>query len=297
LTTDLDLTTLVREMSHMLEVTISKKATLDYRFADEIPAIEGDSSQIGQVVMNLITNASEALDDGVGTITVSTGTMKCNAAFLQENYTDESVPDGEYVYLEVTDTGHGMDKAVLSRLFDPFFTTKFTGRGLGLSAVIGIVRSHRGALKIRSAEGQGSTFLVLFPAHKAEPDRHIQPNEQTVTGSVNCGTILVVDDEAPVREVAGRMLRSLGFEVIQAANGREGLELFDTHRERIRGVLLDRTMPDMDGDKVQERIREIDPEMLVVQISGYGKRENNNDPFIQKPFTMKDLENKLADLL
>ncbi|MBD3868811.1 MAG: PAS domain-containing protein [Acidobacteria bacterium] len=297
LTTDLDLTALVREMSHMLEVSISKKAKLDYRFADDIPPVEGDSSQIGQVVMNLITNASEALDDGVGTITVSTGTMNCNGAFLRENYTDESVPEGEYVYLEVTDTGHGMDQSVLSRLFDPFFTTKFTGRGLGLSAVLGIVRSHRGALKIRSAEGQGSTFLVLFPACRIESGLQTPATDPIVTGSPDVGTVLVVDDEEPVRDVAGRMLRALGFDVILAANGREGLELFDTHRERLRCVLLDRTMPDMDGDKVLERIREIDPEMLVIQVSGYGQRENNSDPFIQKPFTLTDLENKLADLL
>ncbi len=296
-TTDLNLSDLVRELSHMLEVTISKKAKLDYRFADEIPAIEGDSSQIGQVVMNLITNASEALDGAVGTISVSTGSMNCSETFLRDNYTDELVSAGEYVYLEVTDTGHGMDEKVMSRLFDPFFSTKFTGRGLGLSAVIGIVRSHRGALKVRSAQDEGSTFLVLFPARKIDSDLPVATGAAQSARAANGGAILVVDDEEPVRDVAGRMLESLGFDVILAANGREGLELFDAHRHRLRCVLLDRTMPDLDGDQVLARIREIDPDIPVIQISGYGSLEQNGDPFIQKPFTLAVLEKKLANLL
>ncbi len=295
---NLNLSDLVREMAHMLEVTISKKAALDYRFADDIPAVEGDAAQIGQVVMNLITNASEALGGEGGTITVSTGIMNCNEAFLRDNYTDTPVPAGEYVFLEVTDTGRGMSEKVLSRLFDPFFTTKFTGRGLGLSAVLGIVRSHRGAMKIHSTEGKGTTFLVLFPANRVEVGPPVETATVAPARSIGIGTILVVDDEQSVRDVAGKMLRSLGFDVILAANGREGLEQFSAHREQLRCVLLDRTMPDMDGDQVLERIREIDPVIPVIQISGYGNQEHGgDDPFIHKPFTMADLENKLGILL
>uniref|UniRef100_UPI002ADE7C8B PAS domain S-box protein n=1 Tax=Tepidiforma sp. TaxID=2682230 RepID=UPI002ADE7C8B len=159
----LNLSRLVEEMAHLLEVSVSKRAVLKYRFAPDLPLIEGDATQVRQVIMNLITNASDAIGDRSGVISISTGLMHADRAYLRTAYMDDDLPEGDYVYLEVADTGVGMDEATAARIFDPFFTTKFTGRGLGLAAVLGIVRSHRGAIKLYTEPGRGTTFKILFP--------------------------------------------------------------------------------------------------------------------------------------
>ncbi|GAG07392.1 unnamed protein product, partial [marine sediment metagenome] len=213
---------LVEEMAHLLEASISKKAILKYDFAQSLPAIKADPTQIRQVVMNLITNASEAIGDDQGVISISTGVLECDRKYLSETYLDEQLPEGAYAYFEVADTGCGMDAKTLGKIFDPFFTTKFTGRGLGLAAVLGIMRGHNGALKVHSEPGKGTTFRVLFPCL----DRPPEPSEKEAARTDpwrGSGTILLVDDEQPVRAVAKRMLERAGFTVLTAANGREAL--------------------------------------------------------------------------
>ncbi|MCP4679165.1 MAG: PAS domain S-box protein [Deltaproteobacteria bacterium] len=162
----INLQTLVEEMVHLLEVSISKKVVINYDFAGNVPSIEADATQIRQIVMNLVINASEAIGDHSGVISIRTGVMECDRNYLNDTCLDDNLPEGVYSYFEISDTGGGMDKETIAKIFDPFFTTKFTGRGLGLAAVLGIVRGHKGAVEIRSRSGKGTTFTVLFPALK-----------------------------------------------------------------------------------------------------------------------------------
>ncbi len=222
---------LVEEMAHLLAVSISKKTVLEFNFAENLPAFDGDMTQIRQVIMNLITNASEAIGDEGGTIVLTTGAMECGRDCLNEinevlgSGLDKPLPEGVYVYFEVSDTGCGADAETVEKIFDPFFTTKFTGRGLGMSAVLGIVRGHRGGIKIRSEVGQGTTFTVLFPANEQDAEGVGKRNvtEADENGWRGSGTILVVDDEETVCSVAEQMLDRFGFSVLTAVDGSEAL--------------------------------------------------------------------------
>jgi PAS domain S-box-containing protein len=238
----IDLSQLVDNMVHLMRVSISKKATLNCELSDRLPVIEGDSGHISQVVLNLITNASEALGEKPGSITVRTGTIAVDHAYLSETFLHEDLAEGPYVFLEVSDTGSGMDEGTRSKIFDPFFSTKFTGRGLGLAVLLGIVRAHRGAIRVDSRTGEGTTFRVIFPpteeALPVQPDAAPTPNSWE--GS---GTVLVVDDEADVRDVVGAMAPRFGLTVVTARNGREAVELFRSGSRNIVAVLLDMTMP------------------------------------------------------
>src|SRR5882724_960248 len=233
----LNLSRLIEETAHLLKLSISKKAVFRTRLASNLQAIEADVAQIQQVVMNLILNASEALGGNIGDIVVSTGVIDADRAYLSETFLDEHLPEGRYVYLEVSDTGCGMDKETRSRMFDPFFTTKFTGRGLGLAAVLGIVRSHRGAIKLYSEPGQGTAFKVLFPSsEQAAPA--IEQSSEGVEVWRGTGTVLIVDDEEGVRFVAGKALEKAGFTVMMAADGRAGVQMFRTHADEITAVWI-----------------------------------------------------------
>ncbi len=235
-----DLSTLVRDMTGMLEISISKKAALQYRLANDLPAIEGDVTQVHQIVMNLVINASEAIGDAPGVITVTTGCMACKKEDFAHAWGAENLRDGDYVFLEISDTGCGMNQETISRIFDPFFTTKFTGRGLGMSAVLGIVKSHGGAVKIASEPGKGTTFLILFPvSSKSKPPIVCHDDLHAWRGH---GTVLLVDDEESVRVVGSQMLEMLGFDVVTAENGEEALRCY-RELENVVCVILDRTMP------------------------------------------------------
>jgi PAS domain S-box-containing protein len=220
-----NLSEIVQEMAQMLEVSVSKRATLRYSFAPGLPAVEADATQLRQVIMNLITNASESLGDLSGVISVTTGVMECDRAYLADSHLDDHLPEGKYVYLEVADTGSGMDEETRRRIFDPFFTTKFTGRGLGLAVVLGIVRGHHGAIKVYSEPGKGTNFKILFPAVDWAPEDRAASAVQSAPLS-HGGTVLLVDDDAKVRQVGAEMLKILGFKVLAAATGQEGLEVF-----------------------------------------------------------------------
>jgi two-component system cell cycle sensor histidine kinase/response regulator CckA len=291
----LNLSQAVKEMAQLLGASVNKKANLRYEFAGDLPLIEADPAQVSQVAMNLITNASDALDSRSGTITVSTGVMDVDAQTLAGCLFDDGVEPGRFVYVEVSDTGSGMDASVVARMFDPFFTTKFTGRGLGLSAVRGIMRSHRGTLRVTSQPGQGTTVRALFPVGGPllEPKPTPRPTDASWRGQ---GTILVVDDEQSVRQVSGVMLEAFGFSVISATDGEHAMAAYHQSRESIRAVLLDMSMPVMNGDETFVALKRVNPEVKIVLCSGYTERDatarfpgRGLAGFLQKPFAADDL--------
>ena len=268
----LDLSEVVEEMAHILKVAVSKKAILKYNFADNLPPFEGDATQVRQVIMNLITNASEAIGDRSGVISITVGAMQADRGYLREMYIDENLPEGLYVTLEVSDTGCGMDGETLRKLFDPFFTTKFTGRGLGMAAVLGIVRGHSGAMKVSSELGKGTTMKVLFPS--VEGKTAATTNWDAVAADWRgSGTVLLVDDEESVRDIGAMMLNRLGMTVIVACDGVEAVDIFAQRHDEIDCVILDLTMPHMDGEQAYHELRRIDPEVRVIMSSGYNEQD------------------------
>jgi two-component system cell cycle sensor histidine kinase/response regulator CckA len=292
----LDLREVVEEMAKMLEVSISKKISLKYTFTHPVPPIEADAAQIRQVIMNLIINASEAIGESVGAIAIRVGGGHYEHGYLNGTYLNEELPEGNYAYFEVSDTGCGMSEETKRKLFEPFFTTKFTGRGLGMAAVLGIVRGHRGAIKVYSELGKGTTFKVLLPASTkyAEP---IPRGDGDAGIAKMSGTILLIDDEESVRTVGRKMLERLGFEVLLAENGEEGLRLYSANRGSIRCVLLDLTMPRMDGEECYRELRNLDPAVCVIISSGYNEHEVTQKfigkglaGFIQKPYQLAALQ-------
>ncbi len=302
---------LIREMAELLGVSVSKKATLELDLAEDLPAFEGDVTQIRQVVMNLITNASEAIGDAEGRIRLRTGLKHCDRSFLRkvaENFGQGAgveLVEGTYLFFEISDTGEGMDAKTIERIFDPFFTTKFTGRGLGLSAVLGIIRGHRGLVKLKSAPGRGTTFRVYLPVLEnasaaADPAPAVTQNSDSANG----GLVLFADDETMVREVGTHMLRRLGYEVLPACDGKEAFDLYLEHRDRVRLVLLDLTMPRLSGDEVFRKIRENDSKVPILLCSGYTEHDSSRrfadmglDGFLEKPFSLSGLKLALEEAL
>ncbi len=285
----------VKEMAEMLQVSISKKTRFDLQLDPNLPPIAADAAQLRQVVMNLIINASEALGDREGLVRVTTGMRHCTRAFLSRCWLGESLDEGPYVFLEVSDTGHGMSDDTRARLFEPFFTTKFTGRGLGLSAVLGIVRGHHGAINVLSAPRHGTTFTVLFPPAKDSLSSRVSGEPPAARRSYR-GLVLIADDEAPVRDLQQRILKRLGFEVIVAVDGQEAVDAFARDWHRIAVVLLDLTMPRRDGAEALAEIKRIRPEARVIVTSGFSEEEIERrfegagvSAFLQKPFTIDQL--------
>ena len=299
----LDINDIIREMTHLLEISISKKAVIKFNLREALPPIEADPSQIRQIIMNLITNASDAMEDTSGVITITTNLMECDRQYLRTAYLTDQLEEGTYVYMEVADTGCGMDRETLRRLFDPFFTTKFTGRGLGLSAVLGIVRGHGGTVKVYSEKGSGSSFKILLPAVRGEASTD-PAKELCDLEAGQGGTILMVDDEPSVRDVGRSMLERKGYRVILAGDGREALDIFRERHSDIDCVILDLTMPHMDGDETFREMRKIDGDVKVIISSGYNKQDVTQRfvgkglaGFIQKPYRLNELHAKLHEIL
>jgi PAS domain S-box-containing protein len=297
----IDLNEMLEDMLHLLEISISKKAVLRLKLQGELPPVEADATQIRQIVMNLIINASEAIGDASGVIAISTGALECTRAYLKDVWLDEKIQEGSYLFLEVSDNGCGMDPETLARLFDPFFTTKFTGRGLGMAAVLGIIRGHKGAIKVNSEAGKGTTFKVLLPVSGRAPARAREAvGSEGWRGS---GIVLLADDEATVRGIGKEMLQELGFTVVTANDGREAVELFKATTE-VAFVVLDLTMPVMDGEQCFRELRQHSPEVKVVLSSGYHEQEVARQfagrgvaGFIQKPYDLSTLREALRKIL
>lgn len=287
--TQLDLSELIGGIAELLRASISKKASVKLNLATDLPSIEGDAPQLQQVVMNLVTNASEALGERPGLITISTRLRECDAACLAQSLITEKLAPGTYVELEIRDSGCGMDKSVQKRLFDPFFTTKFTGRGLGMSVVMGVVRGHKSAILVSSQPNRGTTISVLFPAMVAKAAPSIvspQPPEITASPALQpslSGTVLVVEDEGTIRLLIERILKRLGLRVLSAEDGAAALEIFRQHATEITFVILDFTMPKLDGMKTLAELRRIQPQVKAVLTSGYDV-ENINQRYMQEGF-------------
>jgi CheY-like chemotaxis protein len=251
--------------------------------------------------MNLVINGSEAIGDRSGVIAISTGTMDCDRSYLQGTALDENLAEGLYAYFEVADTGCGMDAETLQRLYEPFFSTKFAGRGLGMAATLGIVRGHKGAIKVYSEPGKGTTFKVLLPA-SGRPET-LYDTSKTDSSWKGSGTVLLVDDEETIRTIGKDMLQELGFEVLMATDGHEALKLFQERRENIFCVLMDLTMPHMDGEEAFRELRRIDPAIPIIMSSGYNEQEVSQkflgkglSGFLQKPYRVSKLADTLRSL-
>jgi CheY-like chemotaxis protein len=277
-------------------VSLSKKALIRYDLAPVLPEIMADPTQMQQVVMNLVTNASEAIPEGVnGSITLRTGELMVEKTYIQVTSLPVGLNPGRYVTLEVSDTGCGMTPEVIARIFDPFFTTKFTGRGLGLSALLGIVRSHGGGLKVYSEPGKGTSMKVFLPsADPAGVEGAAPAGPPPWRGG---GTLLVVDDETDARAVARAMGTHLGFHVVEASDGEEAVAIFQRRKGEFSLVLMDLTMPRMDGREAFLRMRDIDPTVPVVLTSGFSENDAVSDfagrglaGFLPKPYQRSQFE-------
>ena len=299
----ISLTELILDMGHLLAASLSKKAHVNYELMPGLPPVQADIAQMRQVIMNLITNASDALGDRAGTIHVRTGVEEVGAA-IEDLYGHAPLLPDTYAFLEVSDDGCGMSEETRARLFEPFFTTKFTGRGLGLSAVQGIVRGHGGGIVLRSALGQGTTIKVLLPC-TSRPERYaVNAAPEHASRWKGDGLLLLVDDDARVRAVTQLLLRDLGFEVLEAVSGHDAVREFEHRADDFKAVLLDVTMPDLSGDQVLAALRQRRPDIKVLICSGYAEEEmrarfSNEDmsTFLQKPYTLSALRSRLQHLL
>ncbi|MEQ2008837.1 MAG: PAS domain-containing protein [Limisphaerales bacterium] len=298
-----DLARLVEDTTHLLQISISKKVVLNFSFAAALPEVEVDTTQLRQIVMNLVINASEAIGDRSGLITLSTGLVLVDRAYLTTTYLAPELPEGEYVFLEISDNGCGMTAEVKARIFDPFYTTKFTGRGLGLAAVLGIVRGHKGALKVYSEPGRGTSFKLILPvASGAASSTAGAPAAPDLWRGH--GHILVVDDEEPVRTVAARLLASIGFQVTIAADGRDAVEKFEGNPGAFDLVLMDLTMPHLDGVQAFGLMRRLQPDVQVILMSGFNEQDaiasftgKGLAGFLPKPFELATLRERIRAAL
>ena len=299
-----DVSEMIDDMANLLRSAVSKKTSLRLRLAPDLPAVRADVAQLPQVVMNLVTNASEALDQATGgVVTVATGRRHCTQEVLACSLLETKVSPGEYVALEVTDTGCGMNDETKAKLFEPFFSTKLFGRGLGLSAVSGIVRGHKGALLVESQPEKGTTFTVLFPASGESVVNEARSEEETQRWR-GTGTVLLADDEDAVRNVAKLLLERLGFTVLVAKDGQEAVGLFRQRRREIRCVILDLSMPLMDGVQALREIRKVEPNARVIVSSGDDEKQVRSRfselglaAVLQKPFTVAKLSDSLRKTL
>lgn len=284
------LSQLIREMAELLEASVPKKVALAYDLRENLATVQADPSQLRQVIVNLVTNAAEAIGDRSGTITIHTGEMEADAAYLAGCYLDDQLPGGRYAFVEILDTGAGMDEEVRAKIFDPFFSTKFTGRGMGLAAVLGIVRSHRGAVNVSSQPGQGTVFRVMFPTF-GPPLEKDGGSRRSDGPACRHGTVLVVDDEEAVRMVARTVLEHHGFTVLTANDGREAIAVYRTHRDAVDVVLLDLMMPHLSGEEVFRELFNLKADARVILSSGYDEQDVTARfagmglaGFIQKPY-------------
>jgi two-component system cell cycle sensor histidine kinase/response regulator CckA len=301
-----DLNTLVRDTTDLLRLSVGNHAQLRLKLAPELPGIMADAGPIRQVLLNIVQNAAEAIGRADGLIELTTRLRPVDAAWLAEASTGQQLPAGSYVCLEVTDNGPGLDRETRARIFDPFFSTKGGGRGLGLAAALGIMRSHKGALRLASEPGRGTTFTLAFPINDQPvqapvPAAPPAPPARTWRGS---GSVLIVDDEQTVRATAAQMIAFYGFTVKQAESGQQALDFLRQRGSRFDLVLLDLTMPGMDGYATFTALRQLQPDQRIVVFSGYSAQDakqrfagQNLNGFLQKPFSADSLRQVLREAI
>jgi signal transduction histidine kinase len=287
-----NLNDIIASIQALMAVTLPQQAALDFALAPELPRVLADDTQIRELLMNLVMNASEALRNRPGTITISTSSGHRRARELAHTVFSPQLGDGEYVSLRVRDTGEGMTDDTITRIFDPFFSTRFAGRGLGLASAMGIVRAHNGALAVDSQPGSGSTFELLLPVHLGHgvlaPEGVSQDAASKRPSARVGGTVLVIDDEFGVRTLARSVLERSGMAVLLAEDGARGVEIFRTRADEVRVVMVDLTMPGLDGRETLEQLRLIRPDVPAILMSGYTPADLDECPthqFLQKPFS------------
>ena len=296
-----DLSLMVAAVLKNMDESKMANVDLDLDLADPMPLVAADADQMRQMISGFVTNAIEALGKDKGRVRISTGSMHCDKHYLATTYLQEEMPEGMCAYVEVADTGCGMDAETLGNVFDPFFSTKFTGRGLGMAAVMGIIRSHNGAVKVSSVKNEGSVFTALFPIQGISL-RPGKPDGMNTEAGPAGKTVLLVDDEEMIVDIGSQLLKRLGFTVRTASGGREALDLFNQESDHIDCLLLDYTMPGMDGLETMRQIRKIRPDARIIITSGYTRQQIEDrfaridppDDFIQKPFEMKTLHEILS---
>ena len=298
----LNLAEIVSGQTELIRAATSKMAVVTLDLAPDTPTVEADATQLCQVVLNLITNASEAIGEANGTITVRCGPLEADRSLLSDYHGAGHLTAGRYAFLEVVDTGAGMDDATRERIFDPFFTTKFTGRGLGLAAVQGIVRGHGGAMKVSSAPGRGTVFTLIFPA-STKPAPAAARSAAPTNGQIS-GTVLLAEDHEALRSMTAMMLESIGLTVVCAADGREALRLFNARADDYAFVLLDLMMPGMSGDDVISELQRIGTTTPIILTSGYDAQELSQrfagrgvTAFLQKPYQLRELQAAAIEVL
>lgn len=287
---------LVDEIVRMLQSAIKKNVTIKLDLKRDVPEISGDSAQIQQVIMNLIINAAEAIGDNNGTIMVGLKKINIQAGQLEIDFLGKVISAGEYACLEVCDDGCGMDENVSKRIFEPFYTTKFTGRGLGMSAILGIIKSHNGSLQLSSKPGVGTAFKVYFPLpDKVAAVKSEQKPLHAPFDNLN-GTVLLVDDEGALRTIGSALVNTMGYKAITAVNGSEALSLCKARGGEIDLVMLDLIMPEMGGVEAYHELRKINKDMPVIICSGYGAESvstitatDDNASFLHKPYNSTEL--------
>jgi CheY-like chemotaxis protein len=301
--TSVNLWLLVDEVVKMLQAAFKKNVVIELDLKRVVPDIIGDSSQIQQIVMNLIINAAEAIGEVSGTIRVA-----LTRVLITDNHTETDtfgavIKAGGYICLEVTDSGSGMDKETQKRIFEPFFTTKFTGRGLGMSAIHGIVTAHGALLHMTSRPNVGTTFKVFFPMPTA-PDQTASTSPSADPSEKAEGTVLLVDDERVLRDMGTALLEAMGFTAVTAENGNRAIEIYRARGGEIDVILLDLTMPELDGIETYHQLRTINPTLPVIICSGYSVESVEDvithDPhacFVQKPYNPAELRSALMGML
>lgn len=295
-----NLNTLVHDMAEMIHVSLPRSVKVEFQLAEQLPMIAGDATQLQQVILNLLTNAAEAISTVGGSITLHTAIDLLDRSWLDALDRHLDLPAGQYVRLEVQDTGEGMDEATLGRIFEPFFSTKRTGRGLGLAAVQGIIRRHKGILRVSSSIGSGTLFQIWLPISEVVVD----PRRDKALPTVYKGTILVIDDEETVRNVACRMLQHLGFQTCSAVDGESGLAMLTAGIADLVAVLIDLTMPGMGGEATARLMNASQPQLPIMLMSGYYAKQSVQEhsdlhlaAFIPKPLNFEALRNTLDTLL
>ena len=306
---NMNLSELVQENIHIFRSSVSTSIDLRLHLTIAIPFIMADAGQIQQVVMNLITNAAEAIGDKAGAINLTTGVQTCDEECLRLSRLRETPAPGDFVYMEVTDTGCGMDDGIQQKIFDPFFTTKFTGRGLGMSALQGIMLGHKGAIFVDSEVGQGTTIRVIFPVSPALPDQETAtipspPSPEAPVVSSPSGIILIADDEEAMRDLCSDMVARMGYQTLTAADGEEAVAVFRDHGADIVCVILDLTMPKMDGYVTFQSLKQLHPDVKVILSSGYNEQAITQRftglglaGFIQKPYRRQQLQDELKRVM
>ena len=305
---ELNLSDLMQENAPMLAAVIPESVSFSTSLHGALPPVQADAAKLLQVVLSLVRNASEAIGAEGGSVTLSTGVQQFDRASLDASRLEETIPEGRYVWMEVSDTGCGMDEMTQYKIFDPFFSTKFTGRGLGMSAALGIMRAHKGAILLESSPGAGTKVRLLFPIARVEQEMmRALPGVTRNSAVMENGArdlILIVDDEQMIRTLSAAILDALGFDTLVAQDGGEALEIFRREGSRIVLVLLDQSMPFMDGVTVFTQMRRILPEVKVLLASGYSAGEVSArfeglglNGFIQKPFNVKHLSDEIQRVL